>query len=417
MKTICLIIFLVIATQCFSQETSILADSGKREFKLQAQSHTPDYSAANRILSNQVKLHPDNAELRYFLGYAIDRLNASDGGGIYLMNRELALEASKQFEEVIRLEPVYKGELISVDPYAKISSIWGSLAMSYLNRKLVDSAIWAFSEGRKRGGFMEPILEFNRQLLNSCDSNSILIVSGDIITIPIWYLQTMEGLRNDITAVDGNLIHSTWYPKYLRSVGKLKMSLSDAQIDTINYMQWEPRTIEITDPEDGSRRFSWEMRPTYMNDYILKGDRILMDIFRQNFFKRPVYFLDDMDSSYNLFLTPYLRDEGLVSRVSARQFNWKKDIVEVPKNLSTYNIDKLDKDDIIKSQDVVSLLNRFRVAYMRVISWLLVQAGTIKARELLDQMWSRFSKYKLPYASKDQESYYEHVYKELKGLR
>jgi hypothetical protein len=199
------IIFIFISIFCFSQVTTtiqtVIVDSGKYEFKQQTQSQTPDYTAAYRILTNQVKLNPKNAELRYFLGYTIDRLNADDGKGMSQLKKEMTIKASEQFEEVNRLEPIYKGELFILDPYAKLASIWGSLAEAYLNRKLIDSAKWAFLEGKKRGGFIEPILEFNRQLLNSCGKNCILVTYGDNITIPIWFLQTIENFRSDITVV------------------------------------------------------------------------------------------------------------------------------------------------------------------------------------------------------------------------
>jgi hypothetical protein len=231
---------LLVSITCFTQVTTIeavIVDSGKHEFKLQAKKDTADYSKAFRILTNQVKQNPLNAEYRYFLGYTIDRLNAEFGNDMNRLNKDMTIQASEQFEEVNRLQPVYKGELIILDPYAKLTSIWGSLAASYLNRKLVDSAVWAFTEGRKRGGFIDPILAFNRQLLNSCDKNAILVTYGDNITVPAWYLQTIEKYRTDITVVDANLIHTVWYPKYLKADRKLNISFTDVAIDTIDYKQ------------------------------------------------------------------------------------------------------------------------------------------------------------------------------------
>lgn len=166
MRQLLTIILLLLSSSCFAQVIknveTVIEDSGKYEFKLQAKKDTADYSKAFSILTNQIKKDPRNAELRYFLGYTIDRLNADDGRRMVQLKKEMTLKASEQFEEVNKLERTYKGEIISLDPYAKLTSIWGSLAQAYLNRKQIDSAKWAFLEGRKRGGFMEPILEFNR---------------------------------------------------------------------------------------------------------------------------------------------------------------------------------------------------------------------------------------------------------------
>ena len=411
------IISLFISTLCFSQVTTtvetVIVDSGKYEFKLQAKKDTADYSKAFKILSNQVKLNPKNAEYRYFLGYSVDRLNADDGKGMFQLKKEMTIKASEQFEEVNRLEPVYKGELFILDPYAKLTSIWGSLAEAYLNRKLADSAKWAFSEGKKRGGFTEPILEFNRQLLNSCDKNAILVTYGDNITIPIWYLQTIENYRTDIIVVDANLINTNWYPKYLKSERNLKMSFLDAVIDTIEYKQWQSQQVTVINSIDTTQKFSWELRPTYMDNYILKGDRILIDIFQQNFFSRPIYFNNNSDSSYNLFLSPYLVDEGLVNRVTTKIFNYTNDIVKVSKNLYNYNIDKVKKEDIAKSRDASIVLNGFRWAYFNNVYHLVTQANYDKAKELIKLMVDKFDKDKLPFTSEEVEKYFADFFQQV----
>lgn len=417
MRPFIIIISAFISTLSFSQVTTsvetVIVDSGKYEFKLQAKKDTADYSKAYRILTIQVKLNPKNAEFRYFLGYTIDRLNADDGKGMFQLKKEMTIKASEQFEEVNRLEPVYKGELFILDPYAKLTSIWGSLAEAYLNRKLIDSAKWAFSEGKKRGGFIEPILEFNRHLLNSCDSNAILVTYSDNITIPIWYLQTIENYRTDITVVDANLINTIWYPKYLKAERNLKISFSDAVIDTIEYKQWQSQQVTASNPFDTTQKFSWELRPTYMDNYILKGDRILLDIFEQNFYTRPIYFNNNSDSSYNLFLSPYLVDEGLVNRVTPSIFDYRTDIVKVSKNLYTYNIDKVQKEDIAKSRDAAIVLNGFRWAYFNNVYHLVTQANYEKAKELIKLMGDKFNTEKLPFTSVEVEKYFADFFQQV----
>lgn len=417
MRPFIAIISLLYATLCFSQVTTtfetVIVDSGKYEFKLQTKKDTADYSKAFRILTNQVKMNPKNAEYRYFLGYTIDRLNADDGKGMFQLKKEMTIKASEQFEEVNRLEPTYKGELFILDPYAKLTSIWGSLAEAYLNRKLIDSAKWAFSEGKKRGGFIEPILDFNRQLLNSCDRDAVLITYGDNITIPIWYLQTIENYRTDITVVDANLINTIWYPKYLKSERNLKMSFSDAVIDTIEFKQWQPQQVTITNSIDTTQKFSWELRPTYMDNYILKGDRILINIFQQNFYSRPIYFCNNSDSTYNLFLSPFLVDEGLVNRVRTKIFNYSTDIVTISKNLYNYNIDKVKKEDIAKSRDAAIVLNGFRWAYFNNVYHLVKQANYDKARELIKLMGDKFKTDKLPFTSLEVEKYFADFFQQV----
>jgi hypothetical protein len=400
-------------SQAITTARYAVADSGKQEFKAQAKSDSADYSKAFRILSDQVRLDPKNAEYRYYLGYAMDRLNSNYGDGIFQLNRGMTIKASEQFEEVIRLERVYLGELFILDPYSKLGSIWGSLAGAYMNRGMIDSAKWAFSEGKRRGGFLEPLLEFNRQLLNSCERNAILVTYGDNVTFPTWYLQVTEGYRTDITIIDASLLHTIWYPKYLKAEKKLQLSYSDVTIDTLEYIHWQTHTVTAANGNNPGEVFQWEMRPTYLGNYVLKGDRLLLNIFQENFYKRPFYFTNNSDSTYNLSLSPYLSDEGLVNRVTPHVFDYEKDVVNISKNVFQYNIAGVDSAEISKSPDAITVLNGFRWAYFNNVNRLVTQGNYDKARELINLMRSRFDKKHLPFPSVDVENYFRIFFKQV----
>lgn len=119
------------------------------------------------------------------------------------------------------------------------------------------SAIWCFVEGKKRGGFTEPVLSYNRQLLNSFSLNAILISYGDIIIILLWCLQTIEKLRTDITIMDANLYNTIWYPTYLKKKKTLKISFSNTAIDTRGYLKWNPQKIEIKNVTNKAEKLIW----------------------------------------------------------------------------------------------------------------------------------------------------------------
>ncbi len=407
-------ISLFLAKLCLAQvptrSETVMDDKGKQEFILQAQKDTPDYSTAFKLLSAQVKQHPQNAEYRYFLAYTMDRMNAEDAKTMYRLQKEMTMKVSEQLEEVNRLEPVYQGELFLLDPYSKLSSIWGSLAQAYLNRNERDSAKWAFQVGKQRGGFTEAVLSFNRQLLNSCDKNAILITSGDNITISAWYLQLIENYRTDITVVDAHMFNTDWYPKYLKADRNLKLSYTDADLDTISYREWQSQTITIINQVDSSQKFSWQLQPTYMDDYLLRGDIILLDMVKQNLFTRPIYFNNNSGSAYSLFLTSYLQDDGLVNKLTT---DIKKD-TGFSKNLSNYNMDGIHQNDIIKSSDARMVLNGFRWAYFNNIYRLYTQGQYEKAKDVLLLMDTKFKQEKLPFSSAEMENYFINFFKQVK---
>lgn len=415
MKSILSIFLSCLTAICFSQTVipPQISDSGKVEFKKQAAAEKPDYSAAYRILKNQVKQHPNNAELHYFLGYAIDRMNAFDGNVMLQIEKEKTLQASEQFEMVNKLEPRYKSEIIVLDPYSKLSSIWGSLAQAYLVKNLEDSARWAFKEGKIRGGFIEPILHYNRQLLNSCSKNAILVTNGDDITIPAWYLQVVENFRTDITIVDANLINTNWYPKYLKKQRQLDISFTDQEIDSIDYVEFKTRYITIVNPNDSIQKFTWQLKPTYLEKYILKGDRILLNILKRNLFKRPVYFNANSDSAWNLFLSAYLQDEGLVNKIRLKEIDRKETSDSISVHFSNYSIEDLTAAEINKSQNAILLLNNYRWAYYNNIARLLFYKQKPKARVLKNEMELKFNLTKLPYAFDGASDYFKQLFSEI----
>ncbi|MGB4843163.1 MAG: hypothetical protein WBP16_01720 [Ferruginibacter sp.] len=410
MKSV-LFIFLFASGVCFGQTD--ITGSGKAEFKKQSLSEKPDYSIPYRILRTLIKQYPDSVELYYFLGYSIDRMNSGDGSTMFKQNRDMTIEASEAFETVNRLSPFYNGEYVVLDPYAKLSSIWGSLAQAYLVRGQKDSARWAFTEGKRRGGFTEPILHYNRQLLNSCAKNAILITVGDNISIPAWYLQEVENYRNDVTIVDASLINTSWYCKYLKNEQKLDISFTDTEIDRIDYVEFETRFLTITNPKDSTEKFTWQLKPTYLDKYVLKGDRILLNILKQSLFTRDFYFSFNSDSTWNLFLEDHLFNEGLADKLSTRSIELNTATDSVSANFKNYSIEKLAADEIKKSKDAIILLNNYRWAYYVNIGRLLREQENEKARILKNEMEIKFPLSKLPYPFEGAELYFKKLFDKI----
>ncbi|WP_299463666.1 DUF2723 domain-containing protein [uncultured Microscilla sp.] len=55
-----------------------------------------------------------------------------------------------------------------------------------------------------------------KNMLNSCAPDSILFVSGDNETYPLWYAQEVEGVRTDVRVCNLQLMTSAWYTEQLR---------------------------------------------------------------------------------------------------------------------------------------------------------------------------------------------------------
>ncbi len=287
-------------------------EKGKAEFHKEW--NKQDFTIAVDNLEKAVKLKPDNAEAHYFLAYAYDRLNAKDASSMNNLNIHLTIKSSREYEKTIKLQAKYKGEILLLDPYSRLTSVWGSQAMSYLNFNKPDSAEWCFREGKKRGGFGDFFLAVNRKSLDLCSDSAYLFTMGDNVTIPMWYLQIIENYRSDVRIIDDNLLNTQWYPHYLSGHKIVDFTYSNNNLDTLNYSPWDSTEITINVPKFFTA-FKWTVPPSYAGAYLLRSDRLLLDILKQNKFEKDVYFSSGFNPKSMLGLRPFLQFNILADKL------------------------------------------------------------------------------------------------------
>ena len=378
MRTIALLLFMIpVAGLSRAQKVSFrqVYEQGKKEFKAQEaknQNALQNYSEAVALLERAVKLSPLNAEAHYFLGYAYSRLNAKDGTDLVQMNLPVLLKCSHELQTCISLQPDYKGELLILGPYAKLTSEWGAMAMSYWYNHKPDSAKWAFGEGKRRGGFSDFFLAANRLVLDQCADRAMLISLGDMVTMPLWYLQINEGYRQDISVMDVSLLNSIWYPRYLLKNDIAAFDISAKDLDNIEYCNWGDTVVSIGG-------FTWRVQPSYQDQYLLRGDRVLLSMLKQNNFKRPVYFTAPFAKECYVGLEFYLQNMILVDRVRPKgpkllpDEEFKTQVISALKLL-----DKANKH----CAEEVTLIDNIRITILKRIRGAVEEDNKPYAREL-----------------------------------
>jgi hypothetical protein len=315
------------------------------------------------------------------------------------MNLELVQKASEQFEKVNKITPKYLGEIVLLDPYSKLTAEWGSMAMSYWRNNQVDSAVWAFTEGKERGGFGNFVLEINRKVLDACSQNSILVSCGDNFTIPLWYLQIVEGYRKDVGVIDIGLLNTRWYPAYLLQNNIVNFDLPSTVLDSIEYIEWADSTITIDN-------FSWTVRPSMDGKYLLRGDRILLSILKQNKFVRDIFFTIAFMEDSRLSLKDYLTHLTIVDKFTTTKrkhqtFEQYKKAVKEPLMLSSMIN--------INSPDELGFYDCFRYDLLGKVNEYLKNSEKKRANELMNLLDKYGNERRIPYTEPSGKNYVDYL--------
>ena len=403
MKHIYTIILACSITSVFSQTESFeqLLENGKAEFRKDFDKQ--EYAVAVSNLEKAVQLKPNNAEAHYFLGYAYSRLNSKDGSSMVTMKLSLTIKSSEEFETVNKLEPKYTGEIVVLDPYSKLTGEWGSLAMYYLHNNKTDSALWAFKEGKKRGGFGDFFLALNKEILSTCSNKGILVSSGDNFTIPLWYLQNVEGFRNDVSVIDISLLNTTWYPQYLSKKQIVQFNLPSSILDTLDYCNWKDSTITIN-------TFSWTVKPSYYDQYLLRGDRVFLSLLKAEQCKRDVYFTTAFTKESQLSLSNYLQPLLLVDKLNINN-EPKLDYEQFKAKLleMLLIVDKVN----VNSKFEMTFVDNIRYDILSKITELLQNKMNKQAKELLSLMDTYINETKYPFQSQNYKDYTDSIRKQI----
>lgn len=392
----------------FAQSAATLLAFAKAEFKKEYA--TQNMAQAAQQLQQALLSQPNNPEIHYYLANALDRVNAAEATWVASSNRKTVAQISQHLEQCIRLSPRYKGEKLALDPYSKLGSVWGSLAMGYLAQNLPDSARWAFRQGKIKGAYLEPSLELSRNLLNSCSKDAILFTSGDNFSYPLFYLQTVENLRLDVQIIDVNLLNTDWYCLYLAAHASNATLLEGVHIDAIpNLVSWKPGPVsaKISSGDCGNvKTFEWNIPELINGDFLLRSEYVLLQVIIGNQFAKDVYFTVGFSKDDLLYLDSHLEFGVLVQKLKPCDNQKSKSAADYLRN---YNLSSLPQQQsaIANSPDLVNQLNFYRIGYANAIFQLIELGKTDDAKALMAVLETRLPTTLVPMFSATLNDYIE----------
>jgi hypothetical protein len=155
-------------------------------------------------------------------------------------------------------------------------------------------------------------------LLNSCDKNALLFTNGDNDTYPLWFCQTIKGIRRDVTVINLSLLNLSAYTQQIsRRLPAVFASIPDSELVKFTHKinHYEKETSLVL-PKTGLK-FMYPGKDT--KPYVTISDQLIIRIIEGNRWTYPIYFSSTVDSDKFLGLTPYLSLCGIVYKLAPAQ--------------------------------------------------------------------------------------------------
>jgi tetratricopeptide (TPR) repeat protein len=330
------ILIFAVTAYCFAgqtQEKKSLKEQALEAFRKE------QYPEAIALLEKAVKETPDDAEIWYYLGWFSHYLGSDTRpmtGHNYLA---LSQKIFEYLNEAIRLNPQYGDAL-----YFYTAECGTMAELALLENDLEKLKYW-YKRAYDKGGFPAWMLEWGRNLLNTCEKDAILFTGGDVDLNVCRYLQLHENHRTDITIIPIVLIERPLYVKLHRDgldggVRKVNIELDDWDIMSIRPYKWEPTPILIPVSQalknefnlDKNFQFKWIVEPDFVEPgrvvtkgiegeearartYLSPRRAMLLEIVEKNFNERPIHFSSGVHPNFFAGLQPYFENRGLTYRL------------------------------------------------------------------------------------------------------
>jgi len=330
------------------------------------------YSKAILLLENAVEETPNDAELYYYLGF-FNHYRAYDSRPLMGYDYSYSKQIFGYLDKAIERNSNYGNA-----KYLYGAECSGNAFLAMQNNDL-ESLKHFYQLAFDKGAYPKWLIEFGKNMLDTCDRDAILFAGGNADFDVCTYLQLHENYRKDISIIPIGNIDRPWYVKFLKDgleggFRSIDLSLTEAQVFDIHPFKWKTQSIEIpvnknmqTQYKLGSAyKMLWNVHPDLTSDhsqskiedesknkrsYLSPRRAILLQIIEDNFNKRPIYFSNLTNPAFFGGLESNFKNCGLVSELTPihtdqteYQYDFKKIEQVLSQNKLKYYPSIIDSD-------------------------------------------------------------------------
>ena len=182
-------------------------------------------------------------------------------------------------------------------------------------------------------------------MLQSVEPYGILFTNGDNDTFPLWYLQEVEGVRQDVTVIVVQYLMTQWYPRQLKhhSAPERQRPFDDQVAREVYGSLGRPPSGAITTLSDGEmNQVGFAVLP---EDFTLnigsqpvrfpagfqfsRADQLALAIIQDSIAERPIHFASTGGQARALGLDPFVVRQGLASKLRFESLEDAPGVVKV----------------------------------------------------------------------------------------
>ena len=282
-------------------------------------------------------------------------------------------------------------------------------------------------------------VDYAKNLLNSCAPNAILFTNGDNDTFPLWYAQEVEGVRRDVRIVCLSLLNTDWYIRQMRDnwihlSPPLPITFSDSQIEQMSsaltphisqkytievdkqmlkniysqeeqykkelgYTETNPEPIALGNPygisiDELDNHISWRVQGRYIGKdaqgnnryYLQTQDRIILDLLKNNQWKRPIYFATSTPPSSQLGLQNYFQLEGKAYLLTPKKMKNNNDPIYINEDiinerLQQFQFRNWNKDNQYYDENIRRMFTSYHYMFVQYVRFLISQNQLQEAKD------------------------------------